>query len=600
MELSISSSTKDFKIEASKFLFRKVFETKLSKQKSLAEATAYMDKLSKPSFPIIDAMIAINEFCDWFADGKWDSRYEHYCERVALSRSACIERSREEGGAREEMARQRISQEEFWQFVIDGSVRDIPPTREVKILIDSGKVRIITVASALQSQLLPLHLLLYDACKRKDFILVGDPAPSKFSKINKSGSITGLTYEKGKVLVSGDYEAATDNFNACHSQHLVERLSERSENVPPQVWNLLKESLVGRVRYCPTLNPDDDIEMDQTSGQMMGNYCSFPLLCMMNLCTLFLTFGAKKAIEMVEKKEVKINGDDIVFKTTRLGFEQWAHAVEKLGLVLSRGKTMVHERFWSINSHFFRSTRRIKGNGIVHVPVVRSTCLFGPPRDARCPPYKHDRILGQGMWGRLESFIEGTQLHTKKKAAFAFACQNKRASNNLPFYGGKKVKKVIDQQCLAARQAFREFERAPAMFSRKPLKTQQVRTLRCGTSRGFQKAEIRGLRQQANVFQRFKDWDARPDNDVEPVFIQPIKVKNSGGALFNLMSRLVHNPEPLRTGCFSPWKSQQAVRGPDALARKEEVLEGPAEWVDLYDNKGILQTPINFIKQKHT
>jgi hypothetical protein len=203
------------------------------------------------------------------------------------------------------------------------------------------------------------------------------------------------------------------------------------------------------------------------------------------------------------------------------------------------------------------------------------------------------------MWGRLESFIEGTQLHTKKKAAFAFACQNKRASKNLSFYRGQKVKKVIDQQCLNARQAFREFERAPKLFSRRPLKTQQVHTLRCSTSRGFQKAEIRGLRQQANVFQRFKDWDARPDNEVEPVFIQPIMVKNSGGALFNLMSRLVHNPNPLRSG-MSPWKSQQAVLGPDALARKEEVLEGPAEWVSLYENKGILQTPIKFIKGKHT
>jgi hypothetical protein len=427
--------------------------------------------------------------------------------------------------------------------------------------------------------------MMYDACRRKDFILVGDASPSKFSKINADGSLSGMIYEKGKVFVSGDYEAATDNFNASHSQYLVDRLAERSHTVPQNTWTELRESLVGKVRYCPTMNPDDDLEGEQTSGQMMGNYCSFPLLCMINMCTIFLTFGKERAIQMAEKNEVKINGDDIVFKTTREGYEQWARAVQNLGLILSRGKTLVHERFWSINSGFFRSTRRIRGNGIVAVPVIRSSCLFGPPKDTRSTPLKHSRLLGRGMWGRLGDFVKGTQHRTQRAFAYAFGCQNKRAAKNLSFFGGKIDKDILDQQGRPARQAYREFQRAPALYCQRPVQNRHVKTLKVSKRRGFSKSEIKGLRLQSVHFQRKFDWDFIPEEEPEPIYLNEYTF-NGSGSLKNLWNRLNTRPDSLNVNSVSgQWGVQQRIRGPSALQGREEVLEGPAEWVSMYHTR---------------
>jgi hypothetical protein len=604
MELSISSSTKEFKIEASKFLFRKVFESKLSKAEKVATARSYIEKVSRVPVPQPAALQAIDQFVEWFtSDGKWDSRYEHYCEMAAVSRSACEERGRKEGGARGQLLKVALTQEQFWDCVLDGNMIKIPPWREVKILIDSGKVRIVTVASALQAQLLPLHLMMYDACRRKDFILVGDAAPSKFSKINKDGSQSGLIYENGKVFVSGDYEAATDNFNACHSQYLVDRLAERSHRVPQNTWTELRESLVGMIRFCPSIDETEDIEAAQTSGQMMGNYCSFPLLCMMNMCTIFLTFGREKAIQMAEKNEVKINGDDIVFKTTRKGFEQWARAVETLGLVLSRGKTLVHERFWSINSTFFRSTRRIRGNGIVLVPVIRSSCLFGPPKDHRSTPLQHSRLLGRGMWGRLTDFVKGTQLRTRKKYAHAFSGQNKRAANHLSFFGGEMKADVLDQQSRAVRHAYREFHRAPALFNmstRGQNRGDGYRSLKVSTSRGFTKREVRGLRTQSRVFQRQRDWGYLPEEEPEPIYFENVHKENIGkGWLKNFCERLFNHPETLQPNSMDKsWGKLPRILGcaSGTLDGKEESLIGPAVWVDLYSQK----SETKFVRGKYT
>jgi hypothetical protein len=515
-----------------------------------------------------------------------------------------LERGRKDGGARAQLGKKQVglTQEEFWTCVLDGDMKSIPPWREVRILIDSGKVRIVTVASALQAQLLPLHLMMYDACRRKDFILVGDAAPSKFSKLNKDGSLSGMIFENGKVFVSGDYEAATDNFNACHSQYLVDRLAERSHRVPQNTWTELRESLVGMIRFCPSNDETEDIEAAQTSGQMMGNYCSFPLLCMMNMCTIFLTFGREKAIQMAERNEVKINGDDIVFKTTREGFEQWARAVQDLGLVLSRGKTLVHERFWSINSSFFRSTRRIRGNGIVYVPVIRSSCLFGPPKDPKSTPLGHSRLLGRGMWGRLGDFVKGTQLRTRKKYAYAFSGQNKRAAAHLPFFGGEIKADVLDQQSRTVRQAYREFHRAPALFNTAKFggetRDDGYKTLKVSTSRGFTKGEVKGLRAQSNLFQKERDWGYIPDEDDDPLYYESENILSSmgEGSLKNLCLRLLNNPSSLQPGSQRRWGELPRILGANALGGREENLVGPAVWVDLYNQEGERK----FKKGKHT
>jgi len=99
----------------------------------------------------------------------------------------------------------------------------------------------------------------------------------------------------------------------------------------------------------------------------MGNPLSFPFLCLTN----FLAF--KYAVP--RNVPLKINGDDIVFRATREEAEHWMQVVGESGLVLCKGKTMIHERFFSLNSTFFTAGKK----RVRFVPVIRSKALFGAP-----------------------------------------------------------------------------------------------------------------------------------------------------------------------------------------------------------------------------
>jgi hypothetical protein len=87
----------------------------------------------------------------------------------------------------------------------------------------------------------------------------------------------------------------------------------------------------------------------QVEGQLMGNLMCFPLLCLQNYIAFRWIFPASVP--------VKVNGDDIVFKCTREEYERWASFVGQVGLVLSRGKTLVSEKYFSLNSAFFWARR---------------------------------------------------------------------------------------------------------------------------------------------------------------------------------------------------------------------------------------------------
>lgn len=99
----------------------------------------------------------------------------------------------------------------------------------------------------------------------------------------------------------------------------------------------------------------------------MGNLLSFPLLCLQNYAAFRFVFPASKP--------VKINGDDIVFRSSMREFEDWSRLVTSVGLRLSVGKTMVNSRFFTVNSHFFRARRRSKP---ACIPVLRSSGLSKP------------------------------------------------------------------------------------------------------------------------------------------------------------------------------------------------------------------------------
>jgi hypothetical protein len=109
------------------------------------------------------------------------------------------------------------------------------------------------------------------------------------------------------------------------------------------------------------------------TGQLMGNLLSFPLLCIVNYLAFRYYTGLGR------DANVKINGDDIVFQSSRQVADRWMEGVVGSGLVLSRGKTMVDRRYFSLNSRLFLA----HGNKPpALVSSIRSTAFgFGRPDD---------------------------------------------------------------------------------------------------------------------------------------------------------------------------------------------------------------------------
>lgn len=387
--------SESFCVRASLLSFRKLFSTDTSPVAKAESARAFMADLERLRLPDPDGIDAMTQCIKHLFPSGWDARYDHFCDLARLGKKSSYHDGKT-SSTRQFAQDEELTEEAFLQAVLDGKASFIPPERNIQVLDDGGKLRLITVASYMQAQLLPLHLTLYDHLVRTGLVLRGDITCERLGK-------TGMRFERGKVFVSGDYEGATNKFNPTHSRHALRELRRRSSSVPQEIWDVALDSLYGTLRYQE--KGQADLTSAQTSGQMMGNYLSFPLLCLTNLSTLFAAFP-EEASDMCRRKLVLVNGDDIVFQTTREGYEVWAESVTKSGLVLSKEKTMVHPRFLSLNSTYFRMTTRKKGTGICQLPVVRATALYGPPFIPKKGKDQWRVAAGAGVFSRLESLLK--------------------------------------------------------------------------------------------------------------------------------------------------------------------------------------------------
>nr|QED42927.1 putative RdRp [Leucocoprinus ourmiavirus E] len=85
----------------------------------------------------------------------------------------------------------------------------------------------------------------------------------------------------------------------------------------------------------------------------MGNYLSFPLLCLTNLTGVVLGFGVERTKELIRARLLKINGDDIVFRCKTTEYQNWRSHLPEVGLVLEDTKTLIHPTVFTLNSTFF-------------------------------------------------------------------------------------------------------------------------------------------------------------------------------------------------------------------------------------------------------
>lgn len=118
---------------------------------------------------------------------------------------------------------------------------------------------------------------------------------------------------------------------------------------------------------------DSFFTIRQRTGQLMGSIVSFPILCTANLICYWCALneyaetylGRSIDIDDVEKLPVKINGDDILFRSDEALYAIWLKYLDYMGFILSLGKNYVHPNIFTINSACFRHIERQNKKGSI-------------------------------------------------------------------------------------------------------------------------------------------------------------------------------------------------------------------------------------------
>jgi hypothetical protein len=162
----------------------------------------------------------------------------------------------------------------------------------------------------------------------------------EFVNLNLSG-------KKGFIL-SGDYDAATDNLHSDVMLVVIEELKKVFFGNTYLCSLMDFEAGQHRVTYPKWTGVPDCI---QTNGQLMGSLLSFPILCLANAATL-----AHLLNEDLDEIEACINGDDILFVANLRQIKRWKKIASGFGLIPSIGKNYCSNDFGTINSQLFWRT----------------------------------------------------------------------------------------------------------------------------------------------------------------------------------------------------------------------------------------------------
>jgi hypothetical protein len=220
-----------------------------------------------------------------------------------------------------------------------------PPLVEPVGLAEALKVRVITKGPPLrQTVLTPVWRILHRHLRKHPaFELIGKPVSEEYV-LNRMGRLL----PEGESYLSGDFEAATDNFHSWVSNTIADEISELLR-FTPELSELFRDSLTGHIYIT------DEGPKYQTTGQLMGSITSFVVLCVGNAST------ARWALEVAKKKSyllrdapLMINGDDVGMRGPEKLYASWQRITRFHGLIESIGKTYFTPEFVDINSTSFR------------------------------------------------------------------------------------------------------------------------------------------------------------------------------------------------------------------------------------------------------
>lgn len=201
------------------------------------------------------------------------------------------------------------------------------------------KVRMITKAEEECWVLKPVQKAMWKALQHfKCFELTGKP----------DIDLEFIKSWKGEYLLSGDYEAATDNLH----QDIMNLAIEELEKVIPEPYRswMKFESKPHLVTYPDHTGLDDIV---QTRGQLMGSLLSFPVLCVANAACIGII---KK--QNLNEIQALINGDDILFRESERKIKSWKRLTKSIGLKPSIGKNYQAKDFGSINSQLIHQPNK--------------------------------------------------------------------------------------------------------------------------------------------------------------------------------------------------------------------------------------------------
>jgi hypothetical protein len=306
----------------------------------------------------------------------WDSSYEKFClttspplSSVYVPESICPSSgSRSTGGClgwfSSEYEGER-PQDWYLDAVLRGEGIDKLKAGLVGKLIlvqSAGKPRPLSKFESSALLLKPLHKTIYGHLKRFPWLLVGPPTRQRLWK-------AGFRHGKG-ALVSGDYKSATDGLSVEVAEVILGSLLDQCAFVPGSI----AEGALAALRPLLFYGDEDEHKVRVSTGQMMGSYLSFPLLCLQNY--LAFRWSLRGLSDANKKVPLLINGDDILYQKDN-HYEKWESSISSVGLEVESSKTSVENDWGTINSTLLRWV----DGGLEPCWSAR----FGMFRPAECP-----------------------------------------------------------------------------------------------------------------------------------------------------------------------------------------------------------------------
>lgn len=298
----------------------------------------------------------------------WDTAYEGYCRRFSPSLKATLTSGRANGGCLADLRNtQEIDHSDYLETVLFGRPDSHPLGPlfgALQVVQSAGKPRPLTTFDSDGHYLKPLHKTIYGYMSKKKWLCRGDVDRAKLRA-------AGFCRSRG-LLVSGDYKSATDNLSIEVFETILRVILKKSAIVPPNIREFAlracrpflfesKEDF-GAFRFHMALMELDWREeavkaethggqvFRPSKGQMMGSYLSFPFLCLQNYLAFRYCFDSRGS----KIPPVIVNGDDILFQSTREEADTWLGTVGSLGLEVELTKTSVDADYGSLNSTLLR------------------------------------------------------------------------------------------------------------------------------------------------------------------------------------------------------------------------------------------------------